>query len=225
MANITYGPIVSGAAGSIGGTTFQRSGGGAIARRRPTPPRPWQAAQRESQALLARASQTWKSLSAADQTWWSNYALTIDLSNSLGVGYHPTGQQAFIWCFCQQVNSNWGGSPGYKPTATGLCIEHAPTFVFAAHRLSVTAFTPSFPTTGYASFTVFRADSRRAFARTHRLFQDFWDDSLGLPFDMPYDVDTGFAAGSLLRLHVHCRFMDDFLRPSLLFKYFVDITV
>jgi len=225
MANVVYGPIVSGVAGSIGGTTFQKSGAGNIARRRPLPPRPQKANQRAAQAMLAEASKWWTQWNPVVKIDWTNYGKTIDLHNSLGVLYHPNGQQIFSWHWIQSRlcgHDNWCG---LVPTAPGLSIEYEPVFTFAAHDLSVDSFYPA-PASNFDVFlSISYPDSPRAFARTLVKATFLIDQDTVLPVVIAAAIDSGFAVGSIIRVHVRARFFNESTCPSLKFGYFKDITV
>jgi len=223
MATVIYGPLVTGVAGSIGGTTFQRAGSASVARRRPHPPRPLQSGQRAAQMLLAAASREWTLKSDGDRSGWRSRALTITLTNSLGQTYHPTGQQLYIWCFCAQ--NRLGISAVTLPTQPGLCIEHAPTLAEVTGDLHCTVFTPAFPAGAFAWFTVYAPDTPRAFPRTSVISIVGWNDTLGFPIELAIGWLAGYATGSVVRTHVSVRQVDEYFRPSLQYWYYLDVTV
>lgn len=97
MANIRFGPLVSEVRGSIGGTTFLRTGAGPAARQRIKPVVTVSATQGVAKVTLSALVQRWSlSLDEAQRDGWRSLASTTQLINSLGEPYTPTGLQLYV---------------------------------------------------------------------------------------------------------------------------------
>jgi len=98
MAQAKLGPLVSDIAGSIGGTTLQRSFLGTQLRSRPNPIR-----RRNAQTLVARqvtqvASRRWKLLTPAQRSDWQLAADDIGWTNRFGDPIRGKGYWLFLRC-------------------------------------------------------------------------------------------------------------------------------
>lgn len=95
---VVLGPLVSDAAGSIGGTTFQRSPIGAQVRSKPSPtPRrtPYTSIQRPQTQYLSRL---WRTLSSADRARWQTEADAQTWYNRFGTVIRGLGYWLFLRC-------------------------------------------------------------------------------------------------------------------------------
>lgn len=93
------GLISSDARGKVGGAVLSRSRSGTTIKARTAPKFPGSPAQVSSQASLANANLSWKSLDDDSRTTWMVYAASITWANSLGGTYSPTGQQLYTQAF------------------------------------------------------------------------------------------------------------------------------
>lgn len=98
MAQARLGPLVSDIAGSIGGTTLQRSFLGTQLRSRPNPIR-----RRTSYTATARqsttfASRTWKELSSTQRSGWQEVADGLVWYNRFGEVIRGKGYWLFLRC-------------------------------------------------------------------------------------------------------------------------------
>lgn len=74
MAKIEFGPIVSAASGSIGGTTFSRNRYGSYVRNKAIPVNPNTSYQQEVRAIMSARSQEWRGLSDDQRNQWKTWA-------------------------------------------------------------------------------------------------------------------------------------------------------
>lgn len=224
MAVISYGPIVDGARGSIGGTTFGRSSAGPTARRKPRPPEPLLLIQQQSKMRLQAASIRWRTLTQALRNDWNAYAATVELIDSLGHSYHPTGHQSFCWWLTWSKRAALTIVNYNAPTDIGL--PTVPTLTFgvtdAPPTLYVTARDPAFVDGDFMTLASFRADSTRKFNRRplHSYAVHFY--AQGLPALVIYNLDAGLTSGIVHRFHIQYRFIDTAKRTSTLMKTYYD---
>lgn len=97
MVSVKFGPIVSDARGSIGGTTFSRSRAGAFARSR-----------RKGVFSQTNLRSSWAANMSYQYDYWLNHTPQADredwntlgdnttFTNALGVEYHPSGWNLFL---------------------------------------------------------------------------------------------------------------------------------
>jgi len=110
MAQVVLGPLVSDIAGSIGGTTFQRSPWGHTLRRWCAPTSRLSLPRGAATSRFAQAAQLWRTLSDPDRLAWDALAKTYTWTNRFG---HPVTGIGY-WLFMQ---ANAGSYVG--PTANG----------------------------------------------------------------------------------------------------------
>lgn len=98
MAKISFGSLVSDAAGTIGGTVYSHNASGAYARQWSRPRQPRSRQQTAVRAKLALLPTAWRTLTASQQTAWSTWAAAPAQArtNSIGVTYYLSGYQAYI---------------------------------------------------------------------------------------------------------------------------------
>ena len=213
MSIVTFGPLVDGARGSIGGVTFSRAGSGATVRSKPRPPRPRRERQVEGQSYLAQASALWLATARELQTDWDDYAATITLYDSLARAYHPTGRQAYVWSYCVRAS---GAIPLTMTPPIGVGLATVPTLTldYYGHNLRLTAWTPTPENASNLVFMIYRADRPRVFNRRGRIAINLLNGTSSLPYTLATGIDTGWAVGTELKLFVGVRCIDDVRRLS-----------
>lgn len=92
------GPLISSAAGSIGGTTFQRGPAGLQARSKPLPRSRQSRAASTSRQRMGSLVQAWRSLSGDQRLRWSEFAANIPWFNRFGQPIPGSGYLAFLRC-------------------------------------------------------------------------------------------------------------------------------
>ena len=107
MALIRFGGGVTEMRGSIAGTTFSRTRGGAIARGRTVPVNPNTLRQADNRALFAMVVASWAELGGGKPTvnGWNSWASEVELVNRLGEAYTPSGRQMYISVNMAKVTS------------------------------------------------------------------------------------------------------------------------
>ena len=213
MAICSFGPLIDGARGSIGGVTFSRAGSGATVRAKPRPPRPVRERQVEGQSFLGQAAAIWTTTSSITKTFWGTYGASITLYDGLARAYHPTGRQAFVWSYCVQAS---GGMTidMTVPTGVGLAVVPTLTLEYLAHGLRLTGWTPAPAATDQLVFMTYRADRPRAFNRRGRAGLSLLDGADGLPEILVGDIDESWPIGTELKAFVGVRVIDENLRLS-----------
>jgi len=97
MANVRFGGGVADVRGSIGGSTFSRGRGGAIARVRVKGTQRHTAAQQARRSSLSNLAGQWNNiLTAAQRAAWEQYAVATTWTNRLGDTITVTGMAAFV---------------------------------------------------------------------------------------------------------------------------------
>lgn len=97
MANIIFGPVITGARGSIGAVTFSNSRSGPTARRRQKPVFPRTVLQGQRNAALGVVAQRWRdTLTPTNRTNWATLALATNFTNSLGQTYQIQPNALYI---------------------------------------------------------------------------------------------------------------------------------
>lgn len=216
MASISLGPIVDGIRGSIGGVTFSRASSGNTARSRPRPPRPKRERQIAVQGVMTWAAHRWVGLAQAVKDGWDAYGATVDLTNSLGQTYHPTGQQCYIWRAHFWKAAAGGAMDDNFPTANGLPASPTVTFDFLNHDLRVTDIDPDLVVGDRILFMTRRISMRVAFCRTWLKERDFFGAPFPEPTELVAEYDEDWPAGVLARAFVFWRFKDTDHRVSIL---------
>lgn len=96
MARITYGPLVTEIAGSIGGITFQRNTSGPIAKLKTNPPVNPRAKQSARQQQMAFLVSFWSTLSQVNKGLWNTFAAAHDHTTPWGETKTLSGFQWFL---------------------------------------------------------------------------------------------------------------------------------
>lgn len=97
MALIKYGPVISDARGSVGGTVFSRNRYSAYMKQRTTPVYPAYPKQIAQAALLSTVINDWKTgLTTPERELWNGLAAITSLPNKLGEQMTPSGLNLFV---------------------------------------------------------------------------------------------------------------------------------
>lgn len=224
MAILSFGPLVLGLRGSVGGVTFSVTGTGPTVRMKPLPPKPKSAKQVLMQSYIAWGASTWRDLAQAVKDQWVLYGDTITLTDSLNREYSPTGRQVYCWSAFTQLN--WVTAPDMTlPTDVGLAIIPVLTFDFSGHDLRLTGWNPAPAAADTFSFLVYYADRPRAFNRMPLKTNLEVPGDSGLPLVLSSDVDAGWLVDSELRIYVNVREIDADHRVSTKLIQSLDFTV
>lgn len=224
MAIVSFGPLVDGLRGSVGGVTFSQSYGVATVRAKPRPPRPVHASQANTQRLTAAAANAWALLSSGSRAPWDAYAATVDLTNGLGQTYHPTGMQCYIWRRVVSELIDAGSYSNSAPTNSGLAAVPTLTLGYSSHNIYLTAWDPAPNSSDRFLFSLSYPDTllahnrTRIFNRTQRLA------GVGLPILLASTIDAGLDSGTTYRVHLFTRVIDYFDRPSIRNLTYLDFT-
>jgi len=139
MALIKYGPNISGASGSVGGTTYARNRAGAYMRQRTKPVVPVSLRRSAANSLLSDLLGIWQTvITPAQRTTWDNAAKLTSFPNKLGDAYTPSGCNLFLRSSIQLLNINrpYCTAPPVNPVAPTM----APTMAFhAVNGITLTA--------------------------------------------------------------------------------------
>lgn len=95
---VKLGPLVSDAAGSIGGSTFQRSFIATQVRVKPLPTRRRTRATNPRRGLMGQLARTWRTLSDSDRTKWQIEADLLTWTNRFGDVIRGKGYWLYIRC-------------------------------------------------------------------------------------------------------------------------------
>lgn len=95
-ALVKFGGGVAGISGKIGGTVFARNKSGAYARNWVSPINPNTTKQQAERSTFASLVSTWKGLTAANQTAWTDMAPQYPYQNRLGEQSEYSGQQLYM---------------------------------------------------------------------------------------------------------------------------------
>lgn len=95
MAKFTAGVGFGQASGSIAGTTYSRNRFGTYIRNRAVPVNPSSSSQASVRARFGAQSAAWRGLSAAERLQWNTQAPLVDLVDTLGQTYNPSGAQFY----------------------------------------------------------------------------------------------------------------------------------
>lgn len=101
MALIKFGPVISDARGSVGGTVFSRNAAGAIMKQRTTPTYPASQKQQERASLLSTIIEDWQgTLTTPERNAWNALAQITSLPNKLGEQFTPSGLNLYVRSNC-----------------------------------------------------------------------------------------------------------------------------
>jgi hypothetical protein len=225
MAQIQYSPLVSNAAGSIGGTTFSRVRSGATARKRPRPPHPGAPFQLTLQQQLLKAAQIWAAGLLITQTDWVAYAATVTLTNRLGQTFHPTGMNMFVRTSIFEDRCSLTEHDLRLPTASGVAAATVPTLSVVAGNLRVTAVSNIVDPEDKVLFTIYRPHPVLALSRRHVLGDFAWDSGVGVPHDIFDDIAAAYGPGNTVWISVAVVNRDTNYRISSRQSYALSYTV
>lgn len=123
MAVVKFGPIITGARGTIGGTIFSANHSGAFARHYSRGSNPRSQAQTNQRRTLASFAQSWAALDASTKDDWNLWAAdpAQECTNALGEAYYLSGFQWFIRLNTNLINT------GYEPFTTAPTLPAPPT--------------------------------------------------------------------------------------------------
>jgi hypothetical protein len=96
MARIKYGSLVTDIAGSIGGSTFQRSAYGNTLRSKPNPIRSVSSAQLNIRAFMKQAHQAWAAMSSNERQQWHQFTMFSNPSIKHDRNVHMSGHNLYI---------------------------------------------------------------------------------------------------------------------------------
>lgn len=96
MAQIVLGPLASAIAGSIAGTTFQRSPSGTIVRKKPLPTIRNTPAAITTRSMTEYATAKWRTLTPTQRKDWKAFADTLTWTNRFGDVIQVSGYICFL---------------------------------------------------------------------------------------------------------------------------------
>jgi len=131
MAKIKLGLIVTDIRGAIGGTIFSRNKGGAYARKNTAPTNPQTPSQGAARSIFGNVSQTWKTLTIAQQNAWNTAAPGFPYTDVLGDVREYSGRSLFM-----KLNSQIMLVDG---AATQLVVPPTPATLDAIFKAQVSA--------------------------------------------------------------------------------------
>ena len=131
MARVTYGPLITDIAGSIGNLTFQNNPSGSIMRSRPEAVTGSTRYQRYTQQVLQGVNTLWLNLAQSYKDLWNAHALATTYINFWNESKKLSGFQWFI-----SVNTNL--TQCYRATLTQPA-AYTPPANFPVYTLSFTA--------------------------------------------------------------------------------------
>lgn len=224
MAIVSFGPIVDDARGSIGGVTFSKTHAGTAARAKPRPPRPRRGDQLFSQVSMGQAINGWTALDLSDREDWDAYAATVDLFDSLGNLYHPTGINCFVWRYTAFRAAGVTTIPTAAPSQPGLPSSPVVTMDFSGDNLRIADIDPTPGASENFLFTALRPSPRNVHPRTWVSVTKGFNIVLILPFIMTVDYKASWPSGVEGRAWLLWRYMDEFGRISIRQRTFLDFT-
>jgi len=213
MAIVSFGPLIDGARGSVGGVTFSMAGSGATARSRPRPPRPRTTDQVAAQSHMAQSAALWLALPIITQGQWAVYSQSITLYDSLGRAYKPTARQAFMWSYCIQASGGLTPNMTY-PTGLGLAVIPTLTLTYSAPAMTLSAWAPAPNILSQFVIMIYYADKPHAFNRLPRLNMVAPLGSVGLPLTLAPNINGTWPNGTELRTWIGVRLIDENHRIS-----------
>lgn len=107
MARVTYGPLVTELAGSIGGMTFQKNSSGNIARLKSKQPLNPSQMQSDQQVTLAMLVSLWSTISQANKDTWDALAAAHTHFNPWEEEKTLNGFQWFMSCNLNNLSCGW----------------------------------------------------------------------------------------------------------------------
>jgi hypothetical protein len=112
MAKVLFGPLITGARGTIAGTTFSANKGGPYAKGWARGPNPQTTPQYIPRSTFARYAIRWGTLTSAQRTSWDTYAAlpAQKLTDPLGNDYYASG---FNWYLNFNTHRTYLGRPPY----------------------------------------------------------------------------------------------------------------
>ncbi len=134
MAILTFAAPVSGLRGKVGGLVYSANQSGPYLKTFGKGSNPRSFIQTEQRGILVEFAQSWKSLTAGEQSGWDTYAAAAaqEKFNSLGESYFVSG---FNWFVAININRKINGQ-AQLDTAPVAAVPGQPTLQFA--RFSVT---------------------------------------------------------------------------------------
>lgn len=96
MAQIVLGPLASAIAGSIAGTTFQRSPSGTIVRKKPLPTVRKTPAAITTRSMTEYATAKWRTLTPTQRKDWKSFADSLAWTNRFGDAIQVSGYVCFL---------------------------------------------------------------------------------------------------------------------------------
>lgn len=138
MATLLFGPLVTGARGTVAGTILSANKSGPYARGWARGPNPMTSAQTAQRRITSAMSEAWRQLSQVQRDAWDVWAAlpAQDKTNSLGVTYSASG-------------FNWYVAINTRLTVVGRAVRIAPPA--AARPAAPSAVAAVFYKTGHAS--------------------------------------------------------------------------
>lgn len=107
MVVVKFGPIVSDARGSLGGTVFTRSRAGAVIRSKIKPVDPISNLRTTWQSAMSQAFYRWRNvLTVTHRQSWIDLANATDFTNALGQTYHPAPWNLYLRTTSFQIKFN-----------------------------------------------------------------------------------------------------------------------
>jgi hypothetical protein len=97
MALISLGSGITSIRGKIGGTVYQGSASGTIAKNRGFRPRKVSMQSAKAKAILSTLAQYWLTMSVSDRGTWNSYAIFKPTLQNNGTGRFLNGQQIFLF--------------------------------------------------------------------------------------------------------------------------------
>jgi len=222
---VSFGPIVDGVRGSIGGVTFSRAQSSDTVRGKPRPMRPRRVSQLLNQKLMSQASHMWESVTTAERLGWTNYAATVDLTDGLGNTYHPTALQAYVWHVLMLLNTGQSVAAVQYPAMPGLPSLPVLTFLYGAPTLFLQDVVPTLAAGETLLLTLHRIDRPNNFCRTRVSVRHIYVDASAHPVPIGASYDESWPVGALARAFIYWRYQDMFGRTSILQLDKYDFTV
>jgi len=128
------GPLVSEVAGSIGGTTFQRSPHGTVIRSKPLGIKRQSTYSSSARQRMATVNALWAIVPALDKIDWDTFAATQSWFNRFGDPITGTGYMAFLKQNLANLSSRAGVYPiavsKFYPTTTNGTLPADPEFIY-----------------------------------------------------------------------------------------------
>lgn len=173
---VKLGPLVSDAAGSIGGTTVQRNFIATQVRSKPLPTRRRSAYTNQPRGTLGQWSRTWRTLSQSDRDMWQLEAAGLTWLNKFGDVIRGKGYWLYIRCnqYLAMLNRSPITTPGASSAFGAVLGLSAAGAVATTITLTWTSVTPVPAATTYAVFaTPPMSAGRSAAYGTFRLLTTF----------------------------------------------------